>query len=339
MKTASSSELCRPNTKSNNTIVRIIMKKTISITSCGRTLAERSGWLGWVGGLAGIMVTAIAQEGTLEIQSAALLTWPESAPSQVVLESTTAQGPWTICPRPTHRSPGLLQLAVPSTDRSQFFKLCPGYQVVESFDDGNLDQWSKIYPLGGETDFEISHPNGALRVSGILKAGNLLALEPAQAWLPADARDISDFISSVDILDWGAAQTQVLTLAARVGPPPTYDQVTAGITFREPRWEAAGRDALWLTYSRNGISTDVAHWVFDADRATGYRLVLNGTGPKITCELYQLTNLEAPVQMLTGNIPLVAGGLGLTFSDALGASASHPFEITVDNVCFTGTLP
>jgi eukaryotic-like serine/threonine-protein kinase len=32
-----------------------------------------------------------------------------------------------------------------------------------------------------------------------------------------------------------------------------------------------------------------------ADRATGYRLVLNGTGTQITCELYQLTNLEAPV--------------------------------------------
>jgi hypothetical protein len=43
--------------------------------------------------------------------------------------------------------------------------------------------------------------------------------------------------------------------------------------------------------------------------------------------------------MLTGNIPLVAGGLGLAFSDALGASAIQPFDITVDNLCLTGTSP
>ena len=100
-------------------------------------------------------------------RAAAVISWPVSATNYIVLSAANPDGPWIPCLDPVARGAGVMQMAVRTTDYSQYFKLAQGQRFVDHFEDGDIEGWTVTYY---SPDFEslatLEHANGQLRVHG-----------------------------------------------------------------------------------------------------------------------------------------------------------------------------
>lgn len=196
--------------------------------------------------------------------------------------------------------------------------LSAGATVVyfDNFNDGNDDGWTRYNPLGGGS---YQFPGGdSYQISSTAPANPNFG--PARAGSIVDGVTASDFIVSVDLLDWDPSLPQTFGIVARVSEVGLG--TTNGYLFSYSPGASAGRSNTALAVERltgeqivPGGSRDFLSG--DLPPQGGYRMVFSGSGSQLTGALYALSDLDTALGSATLNDATYAsGGFGLLVADS-----------------------
>lgn len=281
-------------------------------------------------------------EPLAEISHAVRISWPEDTmEEQIVVQanSVAADALWSPCPEPLFRASGKIFMAVPAAAQQRFFKLVPGVQFSDDFEQANppygtKGEWVPFFLVEADrSHFVFTPTNGAYRISGQSAVDGRVAIKP-----PGPDIVVGDFSASVDVVDWSPAIPDYsVGIAARgqgsgvteAGLPNSY---TAGVNFRPPGY-GAGKALLYIWH---GVAPEWHSPVFDVTAGSKYRLEFSGTGSSLTVRLLNLTDPQAPVRELKGNDATFQAGIVGLFARAL---SGQTYNVTVDNYFVTGTKP
>jgi hypothetical protein len=262
------------------------------------------------------------------------LSWPEETmEGQIVAQadSLATNAVWSPCPEPIFKANGKMGLAVPATAQQQFFKLVAGIQFSDDFElpkppYASRGEWVPFFQAEADRNhFLFVVTNGGYQVRGQSAVDGRVPIKP-----PGPDIVVGDFSASVDIVDWSPTIVDYsIGIGARGVPNNAY---IAGINFR-PSGYGAGNALLYIWHA---VPPEWHSPVFDVAAGTKFRLEFSGVGSALKVRLLNLTNPQTPVQELTGNDSTLREGLvGLYFR----ALSGHPYNVTVDNFCVTGSKP
>ena len=172
------------------------------------------------GAITGMTAVLWGQGPTLLVERSVLLTWPESEPGYIVVESDSADGPWIPSLQPITQVFGEYRVAVPIREHPQFFQLAQGGQLIEDFSMGSNRAWTLWQEPGKEGVFQTSYPNGTFEIrQSTAESGQAILTPPT--WAGNWPRCV-DVAISVDILDW-----EPMVFDAMVGFGSRIDNFTA----------------------------------------------------------------------------------------------------------------
>lgn len=142
----------------------------------------------------------------------------------------------------------------------------------------------------------------------------------------------SDFHVSVDLVDWNPTKTNALALGARIGTPgPT---TTRGYLFGY----ITGTNYLDLVRLQNEGTRGIPGVVqvpITLTPGRGYRMTFTGRGSQLTGRVFELTDLDNPIAVLTGIDSNYADGTSGLAVFPLGASVLEAGDGTFDNFAAT----
>ena len=270
----------------------------------------------------------------LDISPAALLGWPpRTLEGQIVVGSSSPEGPWTPWPEPIFKRHGTPCLAVPTTATQQYFQLTPGTQFSDDFSHSwgpftSRNPWTPWFGNPADASrFDFTVTDGVFRIAapGQPQDGQVMVFHPG----PVAA--VGDFWASVDLLDWASSQESALGLAGRVqGGPTGVNNMYLGSVRMNPA-AASGR-----LYFFNGASDIPASSVFNVSRDSGYRLEFSAVGSELTLRLVTLASPSIVVAEGRLQDSKFAQGPVALWVNTRGTSG---YARTLDNFFVTGTKP
>ena len=274
-------------------------------------------------------------------RAAAVISWPVSATNYIVLSSANpTNGPWYPCLDPIAYGPGTCQVAVRTTDHSQYFKLAQGEWFMDDFEDGDLDGWTIVYAdPAAATNLTTEVTDGQLRIHGTWPGSGLWR----SVILHRTDLLLADFAMSIDILGWDESDPgddPCILLAARIDPnqviPQNVYAYSAGLAIRY--YADPSRSALWFRESTGTDAQVLGEFApFEqTDPAKNYRLVFYGVGNRLTVELYDLTTGQRIAEHTVTDDTLADGWLGFWVYEA---GPSGTVDFTLDNFVAVGTTP
>ena len=200
--------------------------------------------------------------------------------------------------------------------------------ITDDFNDGNDDGWTRYDPLAPLHDppqpalYELV--DGTYRIS-VPASPFPPGAGPARAGSFHDDATFTDFVASVDIVDWDPALDMAFGILARVETPGL------GTT-----------NGYALSYSTDGdldISLVVGEAPDDLDprapvlleEGRDYRLVFEGRGPVLTGKIYDLADLTTPVVTTRAVDATYEGGSIGVFTYSNTSDGTGPADTTFDN--------
>ncbi len=271
----------------------------------------------------------------LEIQrpagAAARLEWRSWS---TLLEATELGGPWKPCPEIAFPEAGALGVSIPLSESARFFRLAPGFQVVDNFGTSwDFTSW-KTAPMGGGQGRRpsVAMVNGHARLRGTGTNNQDFVMYWGFSQAPA-----RESLASVDIVDWDETMEDAsLGLVLRV---KSEKDVWMGATEGLPHDRYAGL----LTFKKAGSPSESVLSItgpggdplgesepFPAvDPAKQYRLRFWAVGDRLTLELFDLANLQTPIATCGATDGRVPAGV-----DALCGtkSANGTYDVTIDRL-------
>ena len=197
--------------------------------------------------------------------------------------------------------------------------------IFDDFNDGNDLGWTHISPLapfGAPPAFTFTL--GGYKISNPASP-NPLALGPARAGsLRLDAT-YTDFLETVDVVDWSTASGNTMGLLARISTPGTGTTNGYAATF-----DANG--AFNVFRITGEAPTPIASAAaLPINIANDYRIVFSGTGTSFIAQLFDLANLATPISTIGGtDATYASGNPGVFIYDGSGTATNAP-TATFDN--------
>jgi hypothetical protein len=261
----------------------------------------------------------------LTISPTGLLTWSDSSTQQVVVCTESLLGRWVPLGQTISRGQDQSSVAIEFAKPLQFFKLKTGSQFRDEFD-GSKNHWQATFFAPEESSkLTLTYTNGTLRIQGGTNVSDgRFYLQP-----PAFARtNVADFQASVDVVDWNDHGTGLI-----IGILSRFDGSNGyiGELWWSPKW--FGRKRTVLNIFDGSVHSMEVNPTSDKD----YRIVFVGVANRLTCSLYELGNLQAPVASVSiTNNTLRSGTLALFGQREL---CPGPYDVTIDNFAVTATKP
>jgi len=295
--------------------------------------------LGWAFLFPALSLSLLAQNGPeMDMErAAAVISWPATNDDYIVLSSATVDGTYYPCLDPIARGPGVLQMAVRTTDHSQYFKLAQGQWFMDDFDDGNFEAWSVTYDVPDlETNIAVEPANGALRIHGTCAECDRRLVVFYRTKLM-----MADCALSIDILAWDESvigDRPGVGFVTRLAGPSVAEspRYSAGISMESGSYP--GRAALYIMeYTENGSHYLSGPAPFPKiDPVRDYRLVFYCVGPILTLQLFDLAEGTLVKQIQAIDSTLTDGWVALWVSEN---GPSGTLDFTVDNFVAVGTSP
>lgn len=307
----------------------LLARRARPLGPCGPGLRLAFCLLGGLGALG-------SEAPTMTITPSVLLSWPDPGVETQVVVASSSMTPdpkvWQPLLEPVFPRLGALGCAVPVTGQQQFFRLEPGFQVMDDCGGaaGSWEFWAYPTNNGGVT---LRHTNGALRVQAAAGKKETLFLWPAGApGIPADVavgQPHRDFACSIDLVAWPDVGRANVWIQGR-GTWDPYAIVAADIHFE-------GGAATELTVGVQTATVDRFESVpCSMTRGKVYRLTLHGIGDRHTAGLREAGTPDKLVATVSMTSTLIPSGTGVsagiyTFYRAL--------DVTLDNFLFSGVRP
>jgi hypothetical protein len=228
-------------------------------------------------------------------------------------------------------------LPVRFTEVSRFFRLVQGLADVLTFDAGESGSALGVAAVkDGDLFLDQTVANGQHRIEGTGEP-NLDFVVRHRTPNPIWHRDSA---TSVDITDWDATHEGArFGLLLRVKPPRENWYLEDGLP--DPHY------AGLLTFKRVGSPAESELSLLGpggrpievkrfpaADPAKRYRLQFSAVGPQLTLHLFDLANLDTPVQTCVGSDDAVSEGMaGMLGTIATGGA----FDVTIDRFICNGS--
>ncbi|MBI5385960.1 MAG: hypothetical protein HZA90_14880 [Verrucomicrobia bacterium] len=213
---------------------------------------------------------------------------------------------------------------------------------VESFDDGNDANWTRIDPLagvgaGGTGTW--SFPNGAYRIQAAASQAPG-TVGPGRAGSMLTDVTLSRFYAAVDIVAWDNSLDQIFGLLARLRNVGLGTTEGYGFTYATRTGRAAsGQLEIFRVTNEAGSDLTGATLNFTLQPGASYRLVFAGDGASFTGTVFSVTNLAAPLATVRGTDSSYAvGGVGLFTYDNSPAK-NHSADVTFDNFLAAPAAP
>ena len=196
--------------------------------------------------------------------------------------------------------------------------------IFDDFNDGNDLGWTHISPLapfGAPPAF--TFVLGGYRISNP-PTPNLLMAGPARAGsLRLDAT-YTDFLETLDVVDWSTTSGNTMGLLARVSTPGTGTTNGYAATF-----DANGAFNVFRVTGEAPTSIASAT-ALPINIANDYRIVFSGTGTSFIAQLFDLANLATPISTIGGTDATYASGNPGVFIYDGGTGTNAP-TATFDN--------
>lgn len=271
-------------------------------------------------------------------ETEARLAW---ASESILLEATSLQGPW----KPSTEEVTLNSLACNSAIRlggpDRFFRLVPGMNVVENFDNAS-GRWQTASPVPGR----VRKP--FFRLSG--GRGRILGEGPQnEEFLLRFADDVGfsyrDCVASVDVVDWDETmEDAAFGILLRVKPEQClWFCGTEGL----PREHYGGL----LTFKTADNPAESALTIIGPGDASlkvqrfpalnpekQYRLRFWAVGSRLTLEVFDLEDLETPIATCEKVDGRIVEGMSALYGTR-SRSAAGRYDVTIDRFMLSGATP
>ena len=202
--------------------------------------------------------------------------------------------------------------------------------ISDDFNDLNDVGWTHIAPLAGlGAAPSFTYPLGGYNILNPATP-NLLAIGPARAGsLRLDAT-YTNFLETVDVVDWSTTLGNTMGLLARVSTPGTGTTNGYAATF-----DANGAFNIFRVTGEAPTSIAAAS-ALPISIANDYRIVFSGTGTSFVAQLFDIANLLTPISTIAGTDATYASGNSGVFIYDGGTGTNAP-TATFDN--YTSTIP
>jgi len=268
-----------------------------------------------------------------------LLSWPEDTfDEQIVVcaGSLDSDAVWMPCPEPMYQRFGCPSVSVPAGESAQFFKLVPGTQFIDRFDDlkqpfATRNPWEPWFHNGGDASrFTITLADGVLKIQTLQDPVSGMVMVNS----PGGGEIVRDFYASVDILDWGSSsQNSALGIAGRVQGSPSGG--VTGMYLGSMQVNPAGVPGTAQLVFFDGNADRPVPGTFSITAGKAYRLQFSAVGSQLTIRLVDLTDGRTVKDGYIQDSRHNQGRVAL-WVNTRGSSA---YARTVDNFFMTGTMP
>jgi hypothetical protein len=228
----------------------------------------------------------------MEIDKLALIL-DNNSEGLVPVWATSPEGPWTPLLSPIVNLTKEKAAVIPGSDQqAEFFKLLPGTQFQDDFNDGDDQGWTKVTIDERAMDgLNISFPDGGYRI----ETGECSYCIDPTVYLVVGGIVHSDFILSVDIVNFG--ENYLFGLGAR---GHLDAGVTLGIVNRRDDHPEKCNLYFYSGNEQEGVDGIGMIEIPGLNSAKDYRLVFQGSGRELRLQLYQLTDAGPGGPILIG---------------------------------------
>ena len=213
---------------------------------------------------------------------------------------------------------------VPLTERLEARRMLAA--VADDFDDGNDAGWTHYEPLaafGSPGTYQVV--NGQYRLASLTPSPDPGALGPGRVGSIRNDANYTDFVASVDLIDWDTSLNQAFGLLARVTTPGLGTTNGYALSY-------ATNGDLDITLLTGELTDDLDQGLdISLDPAKDYRLVFEGHGPNLTGKLFDLENLATPIAVTHASDRTWASGTTGVFVYDNTRTASATADATFDN--------
>ena len=229
-------------------------------------------------------------------------------------------------PARTVRTPSLIRRPVPVTERLEARRLLA--VVVDDFSDGNDTGWIHYDPLAAFRDpptpatYQVS--NGVYRIATD-PSPDPATFGPARAGSVRPDATFTDFLVSVDLIDWDINLNQAFGILARVSTPGLGTTNGYALSY-------ATNGDLDISLVTGEVPDDLDQAVDIAlDPAKDYRLVFEGYGPNLTGKLFDLADPSTPIAVTHASDRTYTSGNAGVFVYDNTRFANSSADATFDN--------
>lgn len=224
----------------------------------------------------------------------------------------------------------LISLLVLATSHASY-----AVTISDDFNDGNDTGWTRYQPLqpfdaGGTYSF----PGGNSYSIAAPVSPNPGGVGPARAGSFRNDGTYTDFNMRVDILDWDTAQPDMI-----IGLLGRTTNIGLGTTNGYAvLLDVGGTFGIQVIAGEQG-TTVVGTSPVALSPIVDYRIVFNGSGQSFSAELYDLTNLGAPLVTVSGTDGTYASGVNGIFVYDGSGGGSATARATFDNYLTATPIP
>jgi hypothetical protein len=267
------------------------------------------------------------------------LSWSANLVEEQIMvgaDSLAEDAVWAPCPEPNYQRFGCPCVSVSTGDGAQFFKLVPGTQFIDSFNDlkqpfATRNPWEPWFHNGSDVSrFTITLADGVLKIQTQQDPVSGMVM----VYSPGGGEIFRDFYASVDILDWGSSsQNSALGIAGRVQGSPSGD--VTGMYLGSMQVNPAGVPGTAQLVFFDGGADRPVPGTFSITAGKAYRLQFSAVGSQLTIRLVDLTDGRTVKDGYIQDSRHTQGRVAL-WVNTRGSSA---YARTVDNFFVTGTKP
>ncbi len=254
----------------------------------------------------------------------------------IPLEADSVQGPWRPCVEEVTASGAAYTATIQCNGAGQFFRAVPGWHVAESFD--SLSEWATASPVPGRVWKPLLRvPAGHCRILGEGPRNEEFLLRFTQdvgLWY-------KDCVASVDIVGWDQTMVEAaFGILLRVKPDrELWFCSTEGLpaqhyggllTFKKA--DNPAESALSMVGPGDiRIGPTVRFPALSSDKS--YRLRFWAVGRQLTLELFDLDDVEHPIQTCQTTDSRIAEGMDALYGTR---SATGTYDVTIDRFLLWG---
>lgn len=274
-------------------------------------------------------INVLAQGPELGIRKSVLLEWPVTESQYVPVAADSADGPWKPFLQPIVQTDGRNRLTVPSDSSHAFFNLAEGAYQFEDFSTSAFDNWTQGTRMPGFGGIVT-----ALTADGALRIQDNNTGWPLMGFYLNDS-GCTDFVMSVDLLEWSGVEQFVLL--GRAGAVNVPSGVFGALTVNWKDRGVPGEGILWMWDGDRLTGREPTNFILQIDPAVDYRLVMSGVGPLLTLRLYALPNTTTPVAPTLSF--LTSRKQGVPIFAVEGDERNGRLDLTIDNLHVVSVAP